>query len=124
MRVLRLVRAVKLFFQRTEARVHLGRGDLGVRGLGKAKLADRESGIGISVVVADGRPKGPAQDRSMRVEIAGLGYGIEDRTRIGVERLFEELNLLLGVFVLRENAGRWIAGKEGIEMFTGVGDAT
>ena len=55
----------------------------------------------------------------MGVEIAGLGRGIEDRTGIGVEGLFKELDLLLGSFVLEEDACAEIAGEERRQVFTG-----
>ena len=123
MRVLGLVPFSERLLERSKARVHLRCGDLGVGGLGKTKLAHSESGVWGFMVVANGRPEGAAQDRSVRVEVAGLGRGIEDRTGIGVEGLFEELDLQFGIFVLRENAGSWIAGKKGGEMCAGSGDA-
>ena len=122
LRMFSLVGPVERLFERPEARVHLGRGDLGVGGLGKAQLAQRESGVGIFMVVANGRPEGAAKNGPMRVKIAGLGRGIEDGTGVGMRPLFKELDLLLGAFVLKENAGAGIAWKEGPEVCVGSGD--
>ncbi len=74
------------------------------------------------MVIADGRPEGAAQDRPMRIKIAGLGRGIEDRTGVSVEGLFEQLDLLFGFFMLKENAGAGIAGEKGREVLAGGGD--
>ncbi len=102
-------------------------GGIGFRGedlvfccMGEAEFADGEAGFEVGGVVADGWPEGAAENGAGGVEVAGLGGGVEDGTRVGVSPLFEEFD---GLVVVGEDARFRIAGEEGEQVVAGLLDA-